>query len=173
MLTNGRLYVDALLGPIDQAIKWIDNAPVSESLRMSLRAGFCALPAFVGSVLIPSIAPIFVFVSVALIYFLFNPVQEKLFDLEPKERHWFICIPVHAFYLLWACILLWTGNTNQISRTVGGVVIITAVALWPIYKSKKKYQAKERKISFTAAYFVFMPMVIIQQLFIISEELFR
>jgi hypothetical protein len=170
---NGLLYASAFLRPIDQAISRIDNAPIAEPLKLTLRVGLCALPAIFGSVVLPPIAPLFVMLTAALVYIAFGSVQERLFDLTARDRHWLICMPVHALYLIWAAYLWRFGSLTQISRTVGGVFIITAVALWPIYLGKKSYKKKERKIPFKAAYIFFTAMVLIQQILIISGGLFN
>lgn len=171
MLTNGNLFAQGLSRPTDQVIDWIENFPIAKPLKIPLRATIGILPAFSASVLLPILSPLFVIISLVLLFILFKPIQKNLFAYTPKEKHWQICLPVHSIFIFWAAILYWAGNPGQISRTVGGIVLVIAVAIWPVYMSQKKYASGERKASFKTAYFVVSGFVFLQQLFIISRSL--
>ncbi len=171
MLTSGNLFTSGLSGPTGQVIDWIESAPIAKPFKIPLRVAIGVLPAFSASVLLPFLAPLFVIVSLALLFILFNPVRTNLFEYTPKEKHWQICLPVHSVFIIWAAILYWSGNPDQISRTVGGIVLVIATAIWPVYMSKKKYASGERKVSFTTAYFIVSGFVFLQQLLIISRSL--
>ncbi|MDA8138848.1 MAG: hypothetical protein M0036_09360, partial [Desulfobacteraceae bacterium] len=70
----------------------------------------------------------------------------------------------------WAALLYFCGNAQQIGRTVGPLSVAAAVALWPIYMSKKAYAKRQRKVPFATAYWMVAGIIGLQQLVIISGE---
>ncbi len=165
MRTNGNLSGTALSGRIEQLI---DILPLSKSYKIAARVVIGIFPAIAGSLLAPFISPVFVAASLFLIFYVFMPAQQDLFECGPEAR-WIICFFIHLTFVLWAAALAWTDNPEQIGRSVGAMVLPVASAIWPMYMSAKKYEKKKRAIKFETAYFIASSPVILQQLFIIRS----
>jgi hypothetical protein len=109
--------------------------------------------------------------AIVLTYFVMLPAQQRLFEFTPREKHWSISLPVHSFFLGWAALLAVIGNSSQIARSIGGMVLIVAVAIWPVYMGSKRYKAKQRNVPFKAAYMLVSSVVILQQILIVGGKL--
>jgi hypothetical protein len=167
----GRLSEIGCLKPIDQVIEQIGSIPLPEAFKIPLRVATGVLPAFAGSLFFKSISPLFVLTAIILTYFVMLPAQQGLFEFTPRQKHWSITLPVHSFFLGWAALLAVIGNSAQIGRSIGGMVLIVAVAIWPVYMGSKGYKAKQRKVPFKLAYTLVSSVVILQQILIIGGKL--
>ncbi len=167
----GKLSEIGYLKPIGQIIKRIDSIPLPEALKIPLRAAAGVLPAFVGSLFFKSISPLFMLAAIVLTYFVMLPAQQRLFEFTPREKHWSISLPVHSFFLGWAALLAVIGNSSQIARSIGGMVLIVAVATWPVYMGSKRYKQKRRNVPFKTAYMLVSSVVILQQILIVGGKL--
>lgn len=143
---------------------------MGQAQKIILRIGAGLLPAFVGSVLLGPAAPAATLTALGCLYLAALPVQPALFDLTPGQRHTEIGAPAHLFFIAWAALLYFCGNAQQIGRTVGPLSVAAAVALWPIYMSKKAYAKRQRKVPFATAYWMVAGIIGLQQLAIISGE---
>jgi len=152
-------------------IKPIEGLRLPASAKITLLVITASLPALVGSLVAGRLSPLFTLGSVALLYHFLNPVQAQLFELSPEQRHWHISMPIQLFMLVWALVLALVGEPEQISRTVGGMAMVTAVAVWPVYMSRKAYGSKKRTIPFDSAYGLAAAIVFIQQIFIVGNWL--
>jgi hypothetical protein len=96
-------------------------------------------------------------------------IQDSLFEFSAKEKQWAITSPVHALFLAWAFILALFDNYGQIGRSVGGMVVLVAVSIWPVYMGKSAYGKKRRKVPFKAAFALTASIVVIQQALIVER----
>jgi hypothetical protein len=148
----------------------IEGLGLPEAFKIPLRLAVGVLPAVIGSLFFERLSPLFTLVAIASTFCVMRPVQARLFEFSPKEKHWSISVPVHAFFIGWAALLAAIGHAGQIARSVGGLVLVVAVAIWPVYMGRKAYQAKERPVPFKTAYILVASVVIVQQ-FIIGRDL--
>ena len=155
---------------IDQATRKLAQIPIPDALKIPLRVAGGIMPAFLGSLYFKSISPLFVAASIAVTYGLMGPVQERLFEFCPKEKQWAITLPVHTLFLAWASILAVFNNAEQIGRSVGGLVLIVAVSIWPVYMGKRAYAKKRRKVPFKAAFALTAIIILIQQAIIMARH---
>lgn len=169
MRIRGLLWAKNCIRPIKQHIERIDNLNLAESIKITLRTTTGILPALLGSLLAFRLTPIFVMASILLTYLAVKPIQQRLFELSVKQRYWHISVPVNLFFIAWALILSMIGEASQISRSVGAMVMVSAVGLWPVYMGQKAYQQKRRKVPFKAVYAAISTIVIFQQILIIGE----
>ena len=172
MHMSGNRLAKALSRPIEQVINQIEGYPIASPFKITLRGVGSMTPAVASSLLLPTTAPFFVIMSMAIIYIAFEPIQEKLFHLTSAERHWMVCVPIYIFYLIWGGLLLIHETPNQINQTVGAIVFMSTVAMWPVYFSTKKTKIDKRKISFKVSYLVIAALVLIQQVFVILGSVF-
>jgi len=155
---------------IERQIRRIDDLNVGQAQKIILRIGAGLLPAFVGSLLLGPAAPVATLTALPCLYLAALPVQQGLFELTPGQRHTQIGAPAHFFFIAWAALLYFCGSAEQIGRTVGPLAAATAVALWPIYMSKKAYAKNHRKVPFATAYWMTAGIIGLQQIAIISGE---
>jgi uncharacterized membrane protein len=157
-------------GSIEQATSRLKKLPIPGALKIPLRIVAGILPAIAGSFLFKLLAPLFVLSSIAATYAVMSPVQDCLFGFSPKEKQWAITLPVHILFLVWAAMLALFNNAGQIGQTVGGMVLIAAVSIWPVYMGKKAYKSKRRKVPFKAAFAVTAAIIILQQALIVGRR---
>lgn len=154
---------------IDSAINSkIDSLKIKESFKIFCRVFVGIIPAIAGSLFPSIITPVFIFISIWFLYIALNPVQENLFKLNDKERYLHITMPFNALFLFWAFGLAVCGFGEQIARSVGPMVVLAAVSIWPVFIGKKNYEKGHRKTPYKAVYSVFSVIVLIQQLLIIG-----
>jgi hypothetical protein len=157
-------------GSIEQVIRKLAKIRVPAALKVPLLVAGGITPAFVGSLLFESISPLFVVASIAVTYCLMRTIQGLLFEFCPKEKQWAITLPVHAMFLAWAAVLAVFNHAEQIGRSVGAMVIIVAVSIWPVYMGKRAYEKKKRKVSFKMAFAMTAIVVLIQQTLIMARH---
>lgn len=168
MPMSGSLFMTALSKPIDQAINKIDQAPIPFPLKTTARVFGSVIFIFAGSVLLPSVAPLFVLFTAWLIYAVLTPVRENLISIDKEHRYLMIVLPVHALYILWGFVLYKAGNILQLGSSVGPIAVLSTIALWPIYTNIEKQSEKKQKlISYKAVYVIFSAIVLFQQIIII------
>ena len=160
----------AYCGSIEQAIRRLAKIRVPDALKVPLRVAGGISPAFAGSLFFKSISPVFVAASIAVTFGLMGPMQGRLFEFCPKEKQWAITLPVHALFLAWAAVLAVFNNAEQIGRSVGAMVLIVTVCIWPVYMGKKAYAKKKRKLPFKVAFALTAIVVLIQQTLIFARH---
>lgn len=159
--------IDRIDGRIDGLI---EGLALPAAFKIPLRVAVGVLPAVIGSLFFERLSPVFMLAAIAVTYVVMRPAQARLFEFSHQERHWWISVPVHAFFLAWAALLAVIGHSSQIARSVGGMVLVVAVAIWPVYMGRKAYQAKQRHVPFPTAY-ILVSSVVIGQQFIIGRHL--
>ena len=157
-------------GSTEQAIRKLAKIRVPDALKVPLRVAGGIAPAFAGSLFFKSISPVFVAASIAVTYGLMASMQEPLFEYSAKEKQWAVTLPVHALFLAWAAILALFNNAEQIGRSVGAMVLIVAVSIWPVYMGKRAYAKKKRKVPFKVAFALTAIIILIQQTLIFSRH---
>ena len=166
MLIHGNLSVNRYITQIDLAInQMIAYLNIKDSLTIIFRVIIGLSVAMVGSLCPAIITPIFIFISIVLLYITMQPVQEKVFELTAKEKYFHVAIPFYMLFLLWASGVTFLGFPQQIMKSIGPMVILVAVAIWPIFISEKAYLKKQRKVPYHVAYAIFSVIVFIQQIF--------
>ena len=167
----GKRLERGCLKPIEQIIDRIDRMPIPEALKILLRVAAGMFPALIGSLFFKSLSPLFMLAAIGLLYFVMISAQERLFEFTSTERYWSISLPVHLLFLGWAALLSAVGNSGQIARSVGGMVLVAAVAVWPVYMGQKAYAVKRRKVPFKVGYSIVASLVILQQILIFGGNL--
>ena len=167
MQIPGIQFIESYIG---RQISRIDALRMDPAHKIALRIGAGILPAFVGSILLKPVAPFTTLAALYCLYLAAQPMQKGLFELTPGQRHTYIGAPTHLFFLLWAALVYFCGNVEQIGRTVGPLAVASAAALWPIYMSQKAYARKQRRVPFAAAYGLVAGGIILQQIAILSGE---
>jgi hypothetical protein len=141
-----------------------------QALIIPLRVGAGLSPAVAASLFVKAMAPFFVLVSIALMYACLSPLQGRLFEFSPKEKHWAITLPVHVLFLAWAFALAVFDHYDQIGRTAGPMVIIVAVCIWPVYMGQTAYARKRRQVPFKTSFAMAAIIVVIQQILIFGRR---
>lgn len=136
---------------------------VPEAVKISERVAVGIFPVLVSSLLFQRLSQLFMLMSLAVLFLLMRPVQDQLFDLSPMERQWFVAVPVHALFIAWAGLLVYVGHEIQIGRSVGPMVLLVAVSIWPVYMGRRSYMQKIRKFKFRVKYTLIAVIVLIQQ----------
>ena len=170
MSIHGNPSVTAYFGAIGRYFNKIRSIGIPEAFKVPLFVSVGVCPAFAGSLLFKEISPLFVVASLVATYAFLGPIQDRLFEFSPKEKQWAITLPVHVLFLAWAAVLAGFNNAEQIGRTVGAMVLIVAVSIWPVYMGKKGYERKSRKVPFKMAYTITAIVIIIQQALITARR---
>ena len=87
------------------------------------------LPAVIGSLFFERLSPLFTLAAIAVTYGVMLPAQARLFEFSPKERHWSISVPVHAFFLSWAALLI-PGTLYRLPSPLGVPFRISHAMIW-------------------------------------------
>lgn len=170
MRFHGKQLATGCLGSIEQAKEKLSKIKIPAAFKIPLRVGAGISPAFAASLLLTPISPFFVLASIAVMYALMSPIQARLFEFSPKEKQWAITVPIHVLFLAWAFILAVFNHYDQIGRTAGGMVMIVAVCIWPVYMGQKAYESKRRKIPFKAAFAITAIIIVVQQTLIFGRR---
>jgi hypothetical protein len=96
-------------------------------------------------------------------------IQKELFELDQIKGFLYVSTPTLFFFLVWAWLLLWSGQSLQVARTVGPVVLLTTIGLLPVYRFRQS--RKEAKIPFKQTYPIWGVVVAIQQILIVRAML--
>ncbi len=134
-----------------------------EPVNILFRIATGVFPAFVSSLFFPGVSQFFMVISLGAMFLLMRPVQDQLFEFTAMEKQWFIAVPVHLLFIVWAGLLVYFGLEIQVGRSVGAMVLVVAVSIWPVYMSKRSYMQKIRKVKFGITYTFTAVIVIIQQ----------
>lgn len=167
MHIRGATWAKSYTTQAERLINRIDELDIGPAFKILLRIGAGMSPAVIGSVLFAGFAPAFVILTIPTLYLAARPPQSALFELTVKERHWCVTMPFHGMLIVWALLMVFIGQPDQIGRSVGGVALLAAVAIWPAYMSRKKYEKKQRPVPFQSAYSVAGVIVTAQQIAII------
>lgn len=150
----------ASLKPVDKALNI--NIPAQFSTLFRIVLG--VLPVTLSSFFHKPIVPVFGLLSVFLIFFMMKPVQKRLSTASIAETYWCITIPTHVYFLIWASLLVATGNETQVFRTVGIIFALIAASILPVYLPEKWRTADPVKPAFTHTYFIMSLIVIVHQI---------
>jgi len=163
-------------GRIDRAIRGFFKTPdpqreraFAAALKIPVRIAVGISPAVLGSLLVRVASPLFVLGSVVILYGALNPVRDQLFDFTPREKHWGITVPVHAIFLAWAAVLTLVDASEQIGRSVGGLLLLVAAAIWPVYMGIRAYKKRVRRVPFKMAFAIAAALVLVQQILILAR----
>ena len=150
----------ASLKPIDRAL----NINIPEQFNTLYRIILSTLPVTVTSFFYKPVVPFFSLLTVLLIFYSMRPVQKRLSTASIPEIYWCITIPIHVYFLLWAGLLVATGNETQVFRTVGIIFALTATSILPVYLPEKWRTKDPVKPAFKLTYFITSVIVITHQI---------
>lgn len=138
-----------------------DSASVSDAQPVWMAMALPTLLFFVGSVLPWTLASIAFGVLGAVVgYWSYSPVQHLLPTLNYRTTHTLVTFPFTLLTMSWSVWLIDSGRYSAFNIVVLGYLLVTLVALWPLFAKSRKNSKRERRLPYVASYWTAITMYI-------------
>jgi hypothetical protein len=150
------------------AARWFD-APLRLQADAIYRLVLGVGPVVIASLVCPQwIVSGFVILTTWCLYRAMRPFQARIFDYDREQITFWITTPFYCFFSVWGLAVFAVHRPEQLGRTVGSLVFLGLVCIWPVYRSNRKLlTVRARRIPFEHSYSVAAALVIVQQLSIV------